>query len=435
MLLVTVASLNSLHDGLLLDDRDIVERNPHFGSPQQWLKVFMPSQRPARLATYRPVRELTFAADQAIWGESVVGRHLSSLVVYIGAILMLWVVARRMELLKTTTFVVTCWFALHAAHSETLCWLKNRGEMLATLFGLGCLASCLARGPTATLVASFCLLAAVGSMESAVVFAGVALVGAVSAEHGRRRERLRTAVILAVAATVCVVAHKGVLSQMVGRPNTPTLALPPSPSVVLELAGRYCHMLVTPQNLCLDAVAGVGPTASQMVAIAVVAAACAVGLRRGGRACASALVLLPLGLISVIVVRDRPLAEHRAFAASAGLAVCIGFLMQGSNPGGRNRVKLMMLLLGSCALAALFVQRNSVWQGDARVWRDNIVKSPQSAKARLNFAYTCARRGLLRRAEKNLISAIRVYRRDSGYLNLVPPEATLRDALERVRGL
>jgi len=431
-LVVTTASLNSLHNGLLLDDWDIVQRNPHFVSPGQWLKIFMPSQRPARLATYRPVRELTFAMDGAIWEELAAGRHLSSLVVYVGVIVMLWVVARRVGLARSTTFVAICWFGLHAAHSETLCWLKNRGELLSTLFGLGSLVFCFAGRPALAIAAAVCLVAAMGSMETAVVFAGVALAGAMLAEPDGRRRRLVSATMLAVAAAAFVLVQKGVLSQTAGRVNTPTVALLSSPGVVLELAGRYCHLLVVPHRLCMDTMAGSGPTAAQMAAVVVVGVVLAVGFGRNRRAYPVALALLPLGLASIVAVHDRPVAEHRAFAASAGLALCIGLLAQGAR---RSRLRLAVLLSGTCALAGLFVERNFAWRTDTIVWRDNVVKSPRSAKARMNFAYTSARLGLLRRAERNLVSAIRAYPGHDRYLNILPPEAALQDALGRVRGL
>lgn len=433
VLVATLASLNSLHSGLLLDDRDIVQRNPHFGSPGQWVRIFVPWERPARLATYRPVRELTFAADQAIWGESMVGRHLSSLAVYVGAVLMLWVVARRIGLAQSTAFVVTCWFALHAAHSETLCWLKNRGELVATLFGLGCLASCTGRDVMWTLVATVCLMVAMGSMESAAAFAGVALAGGVLAERDQRRARLRTGVILTIAAVTYAVMQKYVLSLNYGRHNAPTVGLVKNPAIMLELAGRYCYMLVMPHRLCMDVRAGLGLSTGQWGAVAVVSVVVLTVLRRGRRAYAWALFLLPLGLVSIILIFDRPVAEHRALFASAGLALCLGFAIQGRRPRRPPRAQLGLLLLGACVLGAFLVHRNFVWRETQVLWRDNVVKSPSLPKARMNFADACARQWLMRRTERNLTSAIRGHPRGHRCLNLCPAVEVLRDALSRVR--
>ena len=433
VVVVTVASLNSLHDGLLLDDWDIVERNPHFGSPRQWLGIFVPSKRPARLATYRPIRELTFAVDQAISGKSVARRHLSSLIVYIGTILMLWVVARRVGLATSTTFVVTCWFALHAAHSEALCWLKNRGELLATLFGLGCVASCLAPGRMMTSAAVICLLLAMGSMEAAVAFAGVALAGGILATKGERSVRLRTGLVLAIVAVAYAVIQKCVLGQTDGRPNAPTLGFIRNPAIVLELVGRYCYMLLAPHNLCMDVGAGGGLTFGQASAIAALGVVVLTVVRRGRRVYACALLLLPLGLLSVIFIFDRPVAEHRIFSASAGLALCMGSIAQSPKPSRLSRTRLGLLLLGTCALAALFVHRNFLWRDELSVWRDDVVKSPSLPKARMNFAGACLRSGLTRRAERSLMSGIRASPTDRRWLNPSLSGDALRKALARVR--
>ena len=83
-------------------------------------------------------------------------------------------------------------------------------------------------------------------------------------------------------------------------------------------------MLIVPHSLCMDVGAGRGPTTIQWGAVALLGAVVVTVLRSGRRAYAWALLLLPLGFASTILVFDRPVAEHRALTASAGLALCIG---------------------------------------------------------------------------------------------------------------
>lgn len=430
---VALGSVNSLHTSLLLDDQDIVRANPSLASPGKWLAILLPSERPARLATYRPLRELTFAADQALWGESARGRHVSSLLVYALGVLMFWALARRVGLGRSVALVATLWYALHAAHSEALGWAKNRGELLSVVFGLACLWACQVRGKAAACVAVACLLAALACMETAVCFAGVALVAAALAMGRGRRERMVRASVLVVVALAYVLWLTRVLAPSEGRPNTPTVGLITSAATALEVAGRYSSMALAPRNLCIDVEVGAGASTGQAWALVVAAALVVFALGRGPRAYGAALLLAPLALLAFLLVRDRPVAEHRALPCTAGVALCIGFLLQRSSMRRPSRAAAALVLLASCAMASLFVSRHFVWGADTRVWRDIVTKSPRLIKGRLNFAATCARDGLLTRADRSLRAGLAVYPPCPRLLNLSPPEAALREALRCVR--
>ena len=426
------ASLNSLHDGLILDDRDVVMGNPNFASPRKWLAVFLPSKRPARAATYRPVRELTFALDQAVWGDSALGRHVSALALYLLVALAFLATARRLGLGRRAALVAAFLFALHAAHSETLCWVKNRGELLATLFGLMCIWFCESRRIRLAWLAVPCVLAAAASMESGICFAVVALMGAAFTAKPTRRGKLTIALVLLLAAAAYVLLQVYVLGQTEGRPNAPTLGLVFHPGLALELAGRYCAMVLVPHNLCMDAAVGSGPTLPALSAALAIAALIALTLRRGARAYAGALLLAPMLLASILLVRDRPVAEHRAFAASAGFALCFGFLVQHASRT-RSRAVWCLALCAVCALGSLFVARHFVWRQDVTVWRDNVLKSPALPKARLNFSHCCARQRLFSRAVRNLENGLARYPAARRQANLAQPAEAMRSLLRRVR--
>ncbi len=429
LIVVGLGSLNTLHRGSLLDDRDIFVRRPLLGSVGTWGAVFNPAQRPLKLATFRPVRELSFAMDRAAWGEWLVGWHATSLVVYLAVVAVLWALARGLGLGRSAAFAAVLWFGFHAAHSEALGWLKNRGELLSALFGLTCLLACRRGGEGWACAAMLCMAAAMGSMETAVAYAGVALAAGLLAQRGEGWAGLRTAVLVAGVAGGALVLQAYVLSDT-SRPNTPTLALVTSPGIVLELAARYAHILAVPARTCIDAACGVGASAWQVLALAAVVAIALASLRRGGRAYAAALTLAPLALVSLVLVRDRPVAEHRVFAASAGLALCLGFVVA---KAGRSRLRIALVVGAACVMSALSIQRHFLWRNDVRVWREIVVTSPRLPKGRLSLAFAYLRKRLPARGERQLVSGLAEYPQCLRLLNLSPPEAVFRDALRKLQ--
>ena len=428
--IVGLGSLNTVHSGLILDDLDTVVGNPHYRSPRHWPKLFLPGARPERLATYRPVRELTFAVDQAVWRGAVWGRHVSALVLYGLVVWAVWLTGRRLGLGRAAALLAACYFAVHGGHSETLGWLKNRGELLAALFGLACLYAFLSTRAWTAAAAGLVLLAALGSMESAVSFAGVALIAGALAQAGQRRRLLRRGAMLAGLAVAYALVQTWVLSDT-HRPHAPAIAVADSVGLAADLAGRYAAVLLVPVTQCMDAAVTGRPALVHLAAAAVVLLVVGLTIRRGRPALAAALVLAPWALAAALVVRDRPVAEHRAFVCSAGLALCLGFIA--SRRGQGRRRAGWLLAAAVCTMACLFVHRHFVWRSDARVWRDNVLASPTLPKARRNLAFLYARDERLSRAERQLTSALACYPAPLGHVNATPRPEELARLLHLVR--
>jgi len=375
---------------------------------------------------------LTFAIDTYVWGTRALGRHVTAAAAYVLAVAALWLVARRLGLGHRAALLATLWFALHGAHSETLCWAKNRGELLAALFGLACLTACQIRRPVGMWLAVAFLLVAMGALESGMLYAAAALGAGLLALPRERSWRLRRGAMLLTLAAAFALAQTRLLSKGSERPNQPTIKLlVDRPAAALELAGRYSSMLLVPNRLCMDPTVGRGPTAQMLAALVLVLCVGALALRRGRGAYAAALLAASLALAAGVLVRDRPMAEHRAFAASAGLALCVALVVQRHAP--RSRTAVAALLLATCAMAGLFVQRHFVWRSDARVWRDNVVKSPDSPKARMNYANVCADRKQFNRAFRNLSAGVAAHDAAAWQFNLQPPITIPRRILDAVR--
>ena len=124
---------------------------------------------------YRPVMNLSFALDYALWGLEPLGYHLSDLGMLLANALLLACLAR--SLFGAGFAVAGAWaatvFTLHPIHLEVLSVPVRRGDALCLAFVLGCLVCSAApsAGVVRRLLAGLLALAAVGAKETGIVLA------------------------------------------------------------------------------------------------------------------------------------------------------------------------------------------------------------------------------------------------------------------------
>jgi len=88
-----------------------------------------------RAGEYRPLWSVSFVMDLKIWGPSVRGLHLTSIIYHIVASTLVW------YLVKLTTkenvlaaLLALTFFVLHPIHVEPVAWISARGHILVTIF-------------------------------------------------------------------------------------------------------------------------------------------------------------------------------------------------------------------------------------------------------------------------------------------------------------
>jgi hypothetical protein len=91
---------------------------------------------PTQRLFYRPLPNLLWQADYALWKLNSSGYHLTNLLLHL---LNAWLVGRLAQKLGGSRFVsylAATIFALHPAHIEAVDWLASRPDLLATFFCL-----------------------------------------------------------------------------------------------------------------------------------------------------------------------------------------------------------------------------------------------------------------------------------------------------------
>ncbi len=86
---------------------------------------------------YRPITQISFAIEKEIFGFNTGVSHLINIVLYILLVLLIFKLLRTLfpQEYEFLTFLIMLIFALHPLHSEVVLSLKNREELLVSIFG------------------------------------------------------------------------------------------------------------------------------------------------------------------------------------------------------------------------------------------------------------------------------------------------------------
>jgi len=201
---------------------------------------------------YRPVTNLVFALDHAVWGLRPLGYHLTNLVILLTGVVAVFVLARRWLGPGWGPCVAALVFALHPLQLETVPVAARRADMLFTLFVVWALVvqPLGARSPPRSLAlgALFVLLAAASKETGAIALPVVAAAQWLLPSHGGPGERTRRTLrlcVLPASAFVCFLALRtAVLGGMGGHPGSSLLS---GGLRGLATAPAYARSLLMPQ--------------------------------------------------------------------------------------------------------------------------------------------------------------------------------------------
>jgi protein O-mannosyl-transferase len=382
-LLVVAAYAPSLSGEFIGDDERFVELNEaiHDLSLRTPIECFTDPSTVDRAywrGIYRPIRTLEFAVDWAISGGAPWFFHLRSVLYHVLGAWLALALFRR--LLADTgpgvdprALLGTLFFALHPVQTESVAWITSRSDVLCLCLFLGAL---LLHMRGRFLAAALVLVAAVFTKESAVVFAGAALVVDL---FRKATLRWRWYVLYGAIGVVFTLLWFGLVGKETqhGISQTENWWGGSYPMTVLAM-GRgflyYAKLLALPVGLGFDyhiptrAFVDVGAVAALVLLIGV-----AVLMWRSGPPGRLALFwfLITMLPVSNLIVRvGIPTAERFLLLPSVGVAFWFGHLA--------FRFRLVWVV-PVCFLALTF-SRCFVWQNEAVFW-DEAFKAGSSPRA------------------------------------------------------
>jgi tetratricopeptide (TPR) repeat protein len=85
---------------------------------------------------YRPLQNLSFIIDNAIWGFNPAKFHVTNVFLHLLNTLLLFFILTRIKLKPWLSLVIMAIFAAHPIFSTAVCWLPARGDLLLAFWGL-----------------------------------------------------------------------------------------------------------------------------------------------------------------------------------------------------------------------------------------------------------------------------------------------------------
>ena len=366
----------------------------------------------------------SFAANYHFGGLSVTGYHIVNIVIHVCTTLLvfyftklLFVLAPRSEFPERTTVLfslcVTAFFALHPLQTESVSYIVQRSELLASFWYLACLISLLRFTVTVrrSAFAWWCAGATffIAGWSSKEIIITVPLVYLLCIIYTGGTKYLAKAwkglVPYCVTGSVLIGIK---LVTLNGSTDAGFSSFTPGVGVYvmtqLKVIAIYLLMVLAPRNQNIDHdVRSVTTLLSLEGALLVIAWMCVLfvcfyllafykgvyaGHIRGMAFGLLWIIVILLPTSSVIPVRDV-MFEHRMYLPLLGagivLVLFVNLMMLSLFPGGVESVLWALLLLVSVSLGYATFQRNMVWQSKLSLWADSAKKSPNKSRPHNNM--------------------------------------------------
>lgn len=341
---------------------------------------------------FRPVTTLSYLLDLWLHGpDGVAGRHLSNIAYHAASSALVWCLARR--LLTGTgrdagALAAGLLFAVHPVHTESVCWVGARVDVLATLFTLASVLLALAwrdrRSYAALVLAPLSFLLAAGAKEVGVAGLGLVLLAlllaprpeAAAPGHRPIATWLPLAALYLGATGIYVTLRLAGAESVAGQVN----AL--DASNLLRATGYYLIKLVWPwpqsNYVVWEMVPGIAAASAVIVvALALTGAAAAWWRRSGEPSALIGLLWVGMGLAPSLVVAlstfaATPVAERYLYLPSVGVALAVGALI-GPLSASRWRAAAAGGATVVCAAyLATCVARSFDWSSNVRLWSTTV---------------------------------------------------------------
>ena len=415
------ASATSLGNGFAFDDRWIIHFNSRVHGIGRWLEIFRESYWPVLSnGLYRPLVSVGYALQWTIGRGNPAPFHFINVVMYAGACLALWRLARRV-LPEWAALLAAALFAAHPVHVEATGNVVGQAELACTM--LLCAAASLyigwrndgrlaadARAPGWLHIGALSLLYAAATLykEQGIVLIALLAAAEVTVVADGRTSRARFAAVrpvfsaLLLVAILMLVARWRVLGQLSGDVPISVLdglSMPRRTVGMLGLVPELARMLLWPAALSAD----YGPrhvtfvpswTPAAVVGLLIVLGVLALGVRarRVQPAVAFGIAWLAITwapVSNVLVPSGILLAERTLFAPSAGVVVAAAGLLAWlarredvrALPERTIKLGMVMLLLVVVLGTMRSAMRQLVWKNNATLFPQMVEDAPLSARA------------------------------------------------------
>jgi protein O-mannosyl-transferase len=397
--------VNALDNPYTYDDVRTVQGNRSLDDLRAFKRIVLRE-------SMRPLVNVSYALDRAIWPWQLVGHHLSSVLLHVLNVLLVfqlaWVAVRDQRSHappgideraspEVVAFLAASLFGLHPLMTEAVGYISGRSEVLYTCFFLLALLSArrwmIGEGVKWIVLATGLWAAALMSKEVAVFWPLIAsmydhlVLGSPEADW-RRRFRLVYMPMLAVTVAIGVI-RVGIL-VLVENPGESHLMWQFIP-VEMVVCFKYFQLALVPAGQTIfhqiePIRSPFDPTFLMAVAWLAVWLGLAWRLRRHNGLVALGMIWFVLLFVpsSLLVLLDlgEPMAEHRAYLSTAGLFLAVGagfgwaWAFFNTRTAQSRLLVRCLIAMWLTVLGAMTVLRNEIWGSPVRLWLEAVDRSP-----------------------------------------------------------
>ena len=395
--------LNALNNPFVYDDHRVIVENPSLLRLGDLTAIVAHDVK-------RPIANLSYAVDVAVWGVRPFGFHLTSLALHLLNIVLVFVLASQIAEDATdpegdTTphraaplaFAAAALFAVHPLMTQAVGYISARADVLCATFmllTLLCYRAAVVRHSSWWLAASgLTTLLAIGTKETAAVLPLLTIAYdwlGLSDHRARFRQRALRVLLPALLLTIAIGAARLALLVRVEYSAGPgvqwSYAL-----VEADVLRQYLKLLALPVGQSVfhpvTAIASLTDRRA-LFAIAWVVSLMLVTWRLAVRDWLAAYgvlwFLLTLVPSAVLVMFDlgEPMAEHRVYIASIGLFLAAGCAFGWLWSWARRRWMVWRVAIATAmalvlvVLSLLTVRRNAIWGNPVRLWVEAAMNAP-----------------------------------------------------------
>ncbi len=382
----------------------------------------------------RPVQLASLMVDAAVWGRDAFGYHLTSVLLHVVNVVMVWGIARGLSRAGerqaeglSYAGLSALLFAVHPIVTEAVCEPTFREDLLVAACTLGALLLAMRYDPARTNgdrwrplgCAGLCFLA-VASKESGIAAPGVLAVYWWLFRRADPRRFWSLAVGGGKLAAIAFLAARFLLEPaqsaiFEAKPQYPGESFWAAMAIEPRILALYAQLVAFPVNLCADyglySVRHM-PLPAALVILAGLVAAAVVAIRADRRiALACAIIVLPLIPVSNLFPIYRAAADRYMYLPMAGVALAVGWLLDGPWLAARPRLleKATICCMAAVVLLGMAcVERQKVWANPLALWEDTFRKNPAAYTAASGLGESLREVGRLPEAERATREAIRL---------------------------
>jgi hypothetical protein len=139
MVLPWLLYIDTLNAGFVWDDHLLVQRNASRHSARDFVKAWtsdfwQTGRESAHSEYYRPLTNSSFMADYALFRGSARGYHFTNILIYSLVCGLAYLLFKRLIPSSPLALLLGLLFAALPAHTENVCWISGRTDLMAALF-------------------------------------------------------------------------------------------------------------------------------------------------------------------------------------------------------------------------------------------------------------------------------------------------------------